>query len=100
MKSFEGFMFRVMIVSLLTVMLVAAVIGLGNLTQSEFGFNVSVFGFEDGSHVANVGRYQISWCDHNALCDSSGRDSLLRVSEWDADHALLEVKAFDDPYGE
>ena len=73
----------VVFVCLLTIGLASAVTG---LAANDYGYNFSSFSFEDGSHVLQVGKYQLNWCDAGAACDSSDMEP------------LLELRIFDDPY--
>ena len=57
-----------------------------SLAANDYGYNLSSFSFEDGSHVLQAGKYQLNWCDAGAACDSSDMEP------------LLELRIFDDPY--
>ena len=73
----------VVFVCLLTIGLASAVTG---IAANDHGYNLSSFSFEDGSHVLQVGKYQVNWCEAGAACDSSDMEP------------LLELRIFDDPY--
>ena len=57
-----------------------------SLAANDYGYNFSVFSFEDGSHVLQVGKYQVNWCNAGAACDSGDM------------YPLLELRIFDEPY--
>jgi hypothetical protein len=56
------------------------------LAANDYGYNFSIFSFEDGSHVLQVGKYQVNWCDAGAACDSGDM------------YPLLELRLLDEPY--
>ena len=73
-------------VVLASLLVICATQTVAGLAANDYGYNFSIFSFEDGSHVLQVGKYQVNWCDAGAACDSG--DMVPR----------LELRVLDDPY--